>query len=135
MDLDELQKTEIWQLYEKGRNYNRLKNVYTDTDKNYRMYNGNQWDGVKLSGIEPIQLNIIKPIVKYKVGVINNNLYLPVYSSENFDNNEFKEVAKKTCELLNKLANKVWEKDSMDLKVRAISKHAAINDECPIYVT
>ena len=135
MDLDELQKTEIWELYEKGRNYNRLKNVYSDTDKNYRMYNGNQWDGVKLSGIEPIQLNIIKPIVKYKVGVINNNLYLPVYSSENFDNNEFKEVAKKTCELLNKLANKVWEKDSMDMKVRSISKHAAINDECPIYVT
>lgn len=135
MNLDELQKTDIWQLYEKGRDYNRYKNVYSDTDKNYRMYNGNQWDGLKISGIEPIQLNIIKPIVKYKVGVVNNNLYLPVYSSENIDNDDFKEVAKKTCELLNKLANKVWEKDSMDMKVRAISKHSAINDECPIYVT
>lgn len=135
MDLDELQKTDIWQLYEKGRNYNRYKNVYSDTDRNYRMYNGNQWEGLKISGIEPIQLNIIKPIVKYKVGVVNNNLYLPVYSSENIENNEFKEVAKKTCELLNKLGSKVWEKDNMDLKVRAISKHSAINDECPIYVT
>ena len=135
MDLEELQETEIWELYEKGRSYNRMKNVYVDTDRNYRMYNGNQWDGLKIAGIEPIQLNIIKPIVKYKVGVINNNLYLPVYSSENFDNKEFKEVAKKTCELLNKLANKVWERDSMDMKVRAISKHAAINDECPIYIT
>ena len=135
MNLDELQKTDIWQLYEKGRDYNRLKNVYSDTDKNYRMYNGNQWDGLKISGIEPIQLNIIKPIVKYKIGVVNNNLYLPVYSSENIDNDDFKEVAKKTCELLNKLANRVWEKDSMDMKVRAISKHSAINDECPIYVT
>lgn len=135
MDLKEVVTTDIWNLYESGRNYNRLKNVYTDTDRNYRMYNDNQWYGLKVSGIEPIQLNIIKPIVKYKVGVINNNLYLPIYSSENFDNNEFKEVAKKTCELLNKQANKVWEKDNMDLKVRAISKHAAINDECPIYVT
>lgn len=134
MDLNEVKETDIWELYERGRNYNRLKGLYSDTDKNYRMYNGNQWAGLKISGIEPIQLNIIKPIIKYKVGVINNNMYLPVFSAENFENKEFKDVANKTCELLNKLAAKVWEKDNMDYKTRAISKHSAINDECPIYV-
>ena len=134
MDLEELKQTQIWDLYERGRNYNRLKNLYSDTDRNYRMYNGNQWEGLKISGIEPIQLNIIKPIVKYKVGIINNNLYQPVYSAENFENKDFKEVAIKTCELLNKLANKVWEKDNMDYKTRSMSKNSAINDECPIYV-
>ena len=134
MNLDELKETEIWELYEKGRNYNRLKGLYSDTDRNYRMYNGNQWEGLKISGIEPVQLNIIKPIVKYKVGIINNNLYMPVYSAENFENKDFKEVANKTCELLNKLASKVWEKNNMDYKVRSISKHSAINDECPVYV-
>lgn len=134
MNLDELKETEIWELYERGRNYNRLKGLYSDTDRNYRMYNGNQWEGLKISGIEPVQLNIIKPIVKYKVGIINNNLYMPVYSAENFENKSFKEVANKTCELLNKLAAKVWEKNNMDYKVRSISKHSAINDECPIYV-
>lgn len=134
MDLEELKQTQIWDLYERGRNYNRLKNLYSDTDRNYRMYNGNQWEGLKISGIEPIQLNIIKPIVKYKVSIINNNLYQPVYSAENFENKDFKEVAIKTCELLNKLANKVWEKDNMDYKIRSICKNSAINDECPIYV-
>ena len=134
MDLEELKQTQIWDLYERGRNYNRLKNLYSDTDRNYRMYNGNQWEGLKISGIEPIQLNIIKPIVKYKVGIINNNLYQPVYSAENFENKDFKEVAIKTCELLNKLASKVWEKDNMDYKTRSMSKNSAINDECPIYV-
>ena len=134
MDLNEVKETDVWELYERGRNYNRLKGLYSDTDKNYRMYNGNQWAGLKISGIEPIQLNIIKPIVKYKIGVINNNMYLPVFSAENFENKEFKDVANKTCELLNKLAAKVWEKDNMDYKTRAISKHSAINDECPIYV-
>lgn len=131
---EELEKTDVWKLFEKGRNFNRLKKLYTDTDINYRMYNGNQWYGLKISGIEAVQLNIIKPIVKYKVGIINNNNYLPVYSADNFDNKEFKETAVKTCELLNKLASKVWEKDKMDYKTRAISKHSAINDECPIYV-
>ena len=135
MNIEELEKTDIWQLFEKGRNYNRMVGLYTDTDKNYRMYNGNQWSGLKISGIEPIQLNIIKPIVKYKVGVINNNLYQPIYSAENIENNDFKEVAVKTCELLNKLASRVWEKDNMDYKTRSISKHSAINDECPVYVT
>ena len=135
MNIEDLEKTDIWQLYEKGRNYNRMVGLYTDTDKNYRMYNGNQWSGLKISGIEPIQLNIIKPIVRYKVGIINNNLYQPVYSAENIENNDFKEVAVKTCELLNKLASRVWEKDNMDYKTRAMSKHSAINDECPVYVT
>lgn len=135
MDLEKLEETSIWNLFEKGRNFNRMRNVFSDTDRNYRMYNDNQWHGLKVKGIEPIQLNIIKPIVKYKVGTINSNLYLPVYSADNFDNNEFKEVAIKTCELLNKLASKVWEKDNMDYKVRSISKHSAINDECPVYVT
>ncbi len=134
MDTKELQETNIWTLYEKGRNYNRMLNVYSDTDKNYRMYNGDQWAGLKISGIEPVQLNIIKPIVKYKVGIINSNNYLPVFNAENFDNKEFKEVAEKTCELLNKLSAKVWENDNMDYKCRAMSKHSAINDECPIYV-
>ena len=135
MNIEDLEKTDIWQLYEKGRNYNRMVGLYTDTDKNYRMYNGNQWSGLKISGIEPIQLNIIKPIVRYKVGIINNNLYQPVYSAENIENNDFKEVAVKTCELLNKLASRVWEKDNMDYKTRSISKHSAINDECPVYTT
>lgn len=135
MNKEDLEKTDTWQLYEKGRNYNRMVGLYTDTDKNYRMYNGNQWSGLKISGIEPIQLNIIKPIVRYKVGIINNNLYKPVYSAENLKNNDFKEVANKTCELLNKLTSRVWEKDNMDYKIRAMSKHSAINDECPVYVT
>lgn len=135
MNIEQIKQTDIWELYEKGKNYNTMLNLYTDTDRNFRMYNGNQWYGAKLGGIEPIQLNIIKPIVRYKVGIIHNNYYIPVYSAENFDNKEFKEVANKTCELLNKLALKIWEKDSMDYKARKITKDSAINDEGIIYVS
>ena len=135
---EELPKTDIWNLFEKCRNYNRQVGMYSDTDRNYRMYNGNQWAGLPQApkkSIEPIQLNIIKPIVRFKVGIINTNHYLPVFSADNFENVEFREVAIKTCELLNKFVARCWEKDNMDLKVRAISKHAAINDECPVYIT
>ena len=135
MNRDELETTDIWNLYEKGRNYCRLISMYTDTDKNYRMYNGNQWEGIKLKGIEPVQLNFIKPIVKYKIGIINSNQWAINFSSENFENREFRQTAEKTCELLNKKASKVWEKDGLDLKVRQICKDAAINDIGIMYVT
>lgn len=134
MDIEELKQTDIWELYEQGRNYCRLINMYTDTDKNYRFYNGDQWQGLKVKGIEPVQLNFIKPIVKYKVGTINSNLWAPNFSSENFENKEFRKVAEKTCEMLNKKAFKVWEKDGLDLKVRKVTKDAAINDEGIMYV-
>lgn len=134
MDLEEIKETDIWALYDKSVSYCRLIGMYGDTDLNYRMYNGDQWYGLKISGTEKIQYNFIKPIVKYKVGNILTNLYAINYSSENFENREFRKSADKICKLLNKKACKIWEKDYMDLKLRAIVKDAAINDEGVLYV-
>lgn len=134
MDLEEIKETDIWTLYDKSVSYCRLIGMYGDTDLNYRMYNGDQWYGLKMSGTEKIQYNFIKPIVKYKVGNILTNLYAINYSSENFENREFRKSADKICKLLNKKACKIWEKDYMDLKLRAIVKDAAINDEGVLYV-
>lgn len=135
MNEEEIKETKTWQLYEKGRNFLRLKNVYVDTDKNYRFYNGNQWGRAKLGDVEPVQKNFIKPIVKYKVGVVHDNLYSIVFSSENFEDKEFRDYAEEVCEMLNRKAANIWEKDKMDFKGRRITKDAAINDEGIIYVT
>ena len=134
MDIEEIKETEPWTLYEKGRNYHRLTGIYTDTDRNYRMYNGNQWGKAKLGDVEPVQKNFIKPIVKYKIAVIHDNLYAIVYSSQNYENKEFRKQAEKICEMLNKKAAKIWEKDKMDFKGRRVSKDSAVNDEGIIYV-
>ena len=134
MDLDEIKETETWQLYEKGRNFLRMNNVYSDTDKNYRFYNGNQWEGAKIEGIEQAQYNFIETIVNYKVSTINQNLWAINYSSDNFENRDFRKTAEKVCKMLNRKAAKVWEKDQMDYKIRVISDDAAINDEGVIYV-
>ncbi len=134
MDLKSIKETPIWRLYEKGRNFHRLMNVFADTDRNYRMYNGNQWEGVKLGGVEPVQKNFIKPIVKYKVSVIHDNLYAIVYSSQNYENREFRKAAERYCDLLNNYASMVWEQDKMDFKGRKVTKDAAINDEGIMYV-
>ena len=135
MDIQEIKETDIWTLYEKGRNYHRLTGIYTDTDRNYRMYNGNQWGGAKLGDVEPVMKNFIKPIIKYKNGVVHDNYYCIKYSSMNFENEAFREEGDKICEMLDKKAARIWEKDKLDFKGRRITKDAAINDEGIMYVT
>ena len=134
MDIQEIKETSIWALYEKGRNYHRLTGIYADTDRNYRMYGGNQWEGAKLGDIEPVQKNFIKPIVKYKIAVIHDNLYAINYSSQNYENMEFAKQAERYCKILNRYAARIWEKDKMDFMGRKLTKDAAINDEGILYV-
>ena len=134
MDLKDIKQTEIWNLYEQGVSYCRMMGMYRDTDLNYRMYNGDQWQGLKVKGIEKIQLNFIKPIVRYKTGVILSNLYAINYSSDNLESRDFRKSADKICKLLNKKAATIWEKDYMDMKLRMVVKDAAINDMGVIYV-
>lgn len=134
MDIHEIQETPIWGLFEKGRNYHRRVGIYTDTDRNYRMYNGDQWGGAKLGDVEPVAKNFIKPIVKYKVSVIHDNLYAINYSSQNYENREFQKASGRYCNMLNRYAANVWERDKMDFKGRRVTKDSAINDEGIIYV-
>ena len=135
MNIEDIKETPIWQLYDKGRNYLRLINTYVeDTDRNYRFYNGNQWEGAKLGDVEPVQKNFIKPIVKYKISVIHDNLYAINYSSQNYEMPSFRKTAERYCEMLNGYAARIWERDKMDFKGRKITKDAAINDEGIIYV-
>ena len=134
MDATEIKETGIWSLYEKGRNYHRRVGIYTDTDRNYRFYNGDQWAGAKLGEVEGVIKNFIKPIVKYKVSVIHDNLYAVHYSSQNYENRAFQKEAERYCDLLNGYISRLWEKDKMDFKGRRITKDAAINDEGIIYI-
>lgn len=134
MDTREIRETPVWGLYEKGRNYHRMTGIYADTDLNYRFYNGDQWGGAKLGEVEAVQKNFIKPIVKYKVSVIHDNLYAINYSSQNVENAVFYREAERYCKMLNRYAARVWEKDRMDFKGRRLTKDSAINDEGILYV-
>lgn len=126
--------TSIWNLYEKGHNFNSTKGIFYDTDRNYRFYNENQWQGLESGPIEPITFNIIKPIVKYKVGTINLNEFAINYSSENFDDPQFQIEAEQICEKLNRYSAVIWEKSNMATLLRKVSKRSCINSEGIVYV-
>ena len=135
MTEEEIKKTPIWNDYEKARQYCSMINMFTDTDRNYRMTYGNQWEGLRSGNIEPVQYNIIDTIVSYKVSQINQNLWALNFSSENFESKRFRKTAEKVCKMLNKKASQVWEKDMLDYKVTVMSEDSAITSEGLIYAT
>lgn len=121
--------TQIWRDYEKGVMFNRTKNLYTDTEKNYNFYYGEQWEGAKLGDIQPVVFNIIKPIVKYKLGVIYQNHYEIVFNPNSYETRQQGDLLTEICKILNKHIAKVWELQQADKKVREASKDACINTE------
>lgn len=128
-DETEFFETEEWKLYEKGKNYNISINLYKDTEDNYNFYHGKQWNGAKLGNIQPITLNIIRPTVKYKVGVLNSNSYQIVFNPNVYENYEEEQNMEETCKILNKYSNKIWEIEQVNKKVREVLKDACINSE------
>lgn len=132
--IDDVKITDEWQLYSKGRDFLSKKNVYNDTDKAYRFYNGDQWRGIKSGVIQPITYNIIKPIVKYKTGVINGNGYSIVFSPNNFDDERFQIEMTDLCEQINEYISILWEKKKVNSVTRDILKDACIIGEGIIYI-
>ena len=76
--------TSVWLEYQKGVMFNRTKNLYTNTEKNYNFYYGMQWEGANLGEIQPIVFNIIQPIVKYKFGVLYQKKYEIVFTPNSY---------------------------------------------------
>ena len=134
MDGKEIKETSIWTLYDKATMYAKKHGYYTTVDRNNNFYNGDQWEGLLVEGIEPVQYNFIRPIVNYKVNRITKNKRAINYSANNVEGTEFRAVTKKVCDLFNQRAARVWEKDQMDSKAKKIIRQAAINGEVIAYI-
>ena len=135
MDREEFKTTATWDLYEIGRNYNRRLNMYTEGKENYDYYHGRQWEGIQKpkSQAEPITMNIIKPIVKYKLGIINQNSFEIVFNPNGMQEKDNLQKIKDVTNGLSQFVNKAWEKSQSGKTVRAIVKNACINSEGIIY--
>ena len=128
---EEEKKTSIWNLYEVGKNYNNLKNVYAEGRENYNFYNGKQWEGLKrpIKSSDPIVLNIIKPIIKYKTNIVNQNAYTIVFNPNTYETLEELATLKSVTKGLNQFVMRMWEKSQSGKKVKNIVRNSAINSE------
>ena len=131
--VDEDLVTDVWNEYQRGVDYNYRQNLYEKSDKNFKFYLGNQWENAKLGGIQPITLNIIQSIVKYKVGVVKTNSYQIYFNSDTYETDEQRRKMQDLCDGLNRFANRVWEKNQVDRVVENCVDDACIDSEGIIY--
>jgi hypothetical protein len=129
--MEERQNTTIWSLYELGKNYNKLRNMYQEGTENYNYYHGRQWEGLQRpkESSEPIVLNIIKPIIKYKVNIVRQRAYEIVFNPNTYSTPDELEALKQVTKGLNQFVMRAWEKSQAGKIVGEIVKSSAINSE------
>ena len=121
-------KTDIWQKYEKCKEYADKKSIVSKTERNWNFYIGNQWKGLKSGGEDLPMMNVIQPIVQYKVSSVAQNAMTAVYA-DIYNRSEYAGVYEK----LNKYWEQCWEKSKMSQVGWKILKQAAIQGDSYVY--
>lgn len=131
---EESKLTTIFEQYQKIKDYLTSKGYFRQLTKNYNFYMGDQWKGLESGNNAMPMDNIIAPICNYKIGVVNQNNMTIVYSSENVDEEDFKEyeyadetgniqttskrkIYENAVELLNKNANTFFESNNLETEI------------------
>lgn len=127
--MKEITNTSIWELYQRGIDYINKINLTNKTDKCHRMYNGDQWYGLKSGGEDLPTLNFIKGVVKYKVSTVAQNTMSAVYTPIG----KRDDAAVEACEALNTHFQMMWERAKMDKHSWTIVKDACIGADAYIY--
>ncbi|MCL2739577.1 MAG: hypothetical protein FWE47_00055 [Oscillospiraceae bacterium] len=131
-DESDLQITDTYSKYRKGISYLQQFNFFNDTDKCHRFFEGDQWRGVNVpsnSGVSLPVLNIIKPILLYKIGVVAQKGFAINYSATNYDDPNLQIKATKVCDLLNADAQRNWENLNLDTATWEIALDSGITGE------
>lgn len=100
--------THIWEKYSAGTRHHNQINLYATTERNYKMYEGDQWYGMPKGDTLPCH-NIIRPTVQYKTSMVAMNTMQIMFSPM-----EYTPEAVAVCEMLNKYASQKWEQLKLD---------------------
>lgn len=120
---------EIWSRYEAGLDWLRRTDLVERTDRAHRFYIGDQWHGIPVGNMELPVYNFIKPIVRFKVATVSQNLMTANYSPMD----DADELTLNACKDLNRLFSLAWEKGKMDSKAWKVVKDAAIQGDSYLY--
>lgn len=126
------QVTHIWEKYQNGVNYNSAKNLYSEVERNWNFFLGEQWKGVKFAEkkYKPPVMNIIKPTVRLMYSTVAMQKRTVVFSDMSHG-----AVNAEITRYLTALAKKEWEKGKIDTLLWQAIKTAAIAGDSYIYCT
>lgn len=124
--------TLAWRRYQQGVYYKSSNNYYSEVDENYRYYQGDQWRGVESHGLPIPVFNVIKPVIRYKVSIIQQNDTAILYTSENTQAENYEELSS-ISKVLTGYAKVLWEKNKMDYLNECLLTDAAITGSAFAY--
>ena len=128
------EKETAYELYKKGKQFNEEQGLFTESKQNYDFYYGNQWDGLDSGDLNPVVLNIIEPIVDYKVGVVGQNDIAIIYKMFGEQDKDMQDVYKEALDVLNETARKTIEFNHLNnIDKRKLLKRAGIDRESVLY--
>ena len=128
----------IWSKYQKSLDYLRLKNVKEKTDKNWNFYVGKQWEGISVkegtNKDELPQMNIIKPVGRYKVSVLAQRKMIARYTDlKTYTDPEVQARNAEICKQMSTVFADSWQKSKMDGIVRKMLKASFIQGDSYVY--
>ena len=119
---------EIWQRYQKSKQYMDGKSILVKTEKNWQMYIGDQWAATNDSeGMEDLpMLNFIKPTINYKTSSISATQVTAVFSDMNHANSD-------TADKMTALFDISWEKSKMRKIGKKMLRSAAVQGDSYLF--
>ncbi len=117
---------DIWLKYQQGQEYGRLSGRFTDSEKCWRFFEGDQWGGLTDDGAPLPMYNIIRPVTNYKTAKIAMNSKTITFSVEEKD-------PKGILETVNRQIREAWEFGKMDTKCWEIVNQGFVSGHSVLY--
>ena len=115
--------------YDKGVQFNNGLNLYEDVKQCENFVEGRQWEGLKTKTLRPITMNVLDPIVHYKVAqIVSNDVDQDI---EPFLPDEQAEHAAK---ILEQSIDRVVERSKLKSMHHSILRDACVDGDACFYV-
>lgn len=114
--------------YQKGVQFNTYLDLYDDVKQCENFVEGKQWEGLKSKHLRPITMNVLDPIVHYKVAqIVSNDVDQEV---EPFLPDEQAEYAAK---ILEQSIDRVVERTKLKSKHHLVLRDACVDGDAALY--
>ena len=134
----DLKPVEDWELYQNGIDYNHslIPDYYATVNRNWRVYNNQQWEGINTGGLPIFILPMFQRIIRHFVASIMTSSVKMNYVVENIadDTNDATEQERlRLAEYLSKNSKDKWEKLKMDSVIRRLLTDGAMSGDMAAY--
>lgn len=121
---------EIWDEYQKGREYKSAIDLYDTVKMNENFYIGNQWEGVNAPDLPKPTLNILRRVVAFMCAtLVSDDIAISFEAHDEDDDGK-----KLTAAAMGTMINRVMEFTRFRHKLRSCTRNAAVDGDMCLYV-